>query len=238
MRKSQEIDHVPGRVFFRNRQWPEGYEFPACANCNRATGYEEKVISFLARLNTNDHKLDEKDLVKLGKDIAIHDPSFMNAIRMASANEIRNYLRQSRANKPIGVTLSDIPLIKVGPVVDQAVRRYGCKLMLALWYKHTGTILSHTGGVRITWMTNASEMLGDGTLENTLAALPGQPKMVRNSKHLGDQFIYRYGVSEDGKGAGFLVWFRQSFGILGLVAEDKNLFKPDVQNLESPFDAN
>jgi hypothetical protein len=42
-------DHVPSRTLFTLWQWPEGYVFPACENCNSATRLAEQIFSFLSR---------------------------------------------------------------------------------------------------------------------------------------------------------------------------------------------
>jgi hypothetical protein len=44
-----EPDHIPSRVLFDNRQWPEGYEFPACVACNRETRHDEQIVAMLSR---------------------------------------------------------------------------------------------------------------------------------------------------------------------------------------------
>jgi hypothetical protein len=28
------VEHCPPRAMFDNKEWPEGYAFPACASCN------------------------------------------------------------------------------------------------------------------------------------------------------------------------------------------------------------
>src|SRR5580704_10792852 len=42
-------DHVPSRQTFHNRAWPEGYEFPSCQSCNKATRHEEQVMAMISR---------------------------------------------------------------------------------------------------------------------------------------------------------------------------------------------
>jgi hypothetical protein len=49
MRPPATIDHVPARAFFRGRQWPEGYEFAVCEECNNETRIDELIFSALAR---------------------------------------------------------------------------------------------------------------------------------------------------------------------------------------------
>lgn len=236
IKPSEEIDHVPGRIFFRNRQWPEGYEFPACIKCNRATRFEEKVIAFLARFNSdNESEADDVEFTKMIDEISRHDPEFISDIRPLSANETRRFLKQRNIEKPSGVVTSDIPLVKIGDVVNKSVRQFGRKLFLALWFKHTGTALPKSGGMRIVWMTNASQQIDDTALSAMFQTLSGVPPIIRSSSHLHDQFTYRYMVTASGDGAGFFVWFRQSFGLLCTIAVDRSMIQRNPENIEIPF---
>src|ERR1017187_879161 len=44
-------DHWPSRAIFNQRQWPEGYVFPACEQCNAATADDETLFAMLCRIN-------------------------------------------------------------------------------------------------------------------------------------------------------------------------------------------
>src|ERR1700678_3270769 len=46
---SATIDHVPNKAFFANRDWPEGYEFPSCWNCQRGSRVSELVCAAVMR---------------------------------------------------------------------------------------------------------------------------------------------------------------------------------------------
>lgn len=231
-----EIDHVPGRVFFKERQWPDGYQFPACIECNRATRFDEKVVAFLARFNSGEEsEAESSEFEAMMQELSRHDPEFISDIRPFTANETRRFLKQRNIEKPPGVVTSDIPLVKVGEVVNKAVRKFGRKLFLALWFKHTGTILPKSGGMRIVWLTNASQKIDDSAISTMFETLSGIPSLIRNSHHLHDQFTYRYAITTSGDGAGFIVWFRQSFGLLCTMAVDKTLIKHDKENVEVPF---
>src|SRR5580704_14263644 len=73
--RTEEVDHVPGRVFFRNRNWPVGYEFPACAQCNRATSLDEQVMALVARMNMNaETEEDRQEFVKLVRAVRNNHP--------------------------------------------------------------------------------------------------------------------------------------------------------------------
>ncbi len=233
---SVEIDHVPRRVFFKDRQWPDGYIFPACIECNRATRYEEKVIALFSRFNSgNETEEDIAVFESMASEVAKHNPEFFSDIRPLSANEIRRYLKEHDIEKSAGTATSDIPIVKLGDVVNKSVRKFGRKLFLALWFKHTGTILPKSGGMRIKWLTNASPTIDDTTLTTIFQTLNGIPPIIKNSRHLHDQFTYRYVVTTSGDSAGFFVWFRQSFGLLCTIAIDKSMIRDDPKNIEVPF---
>ena len=236
IKPAEEIDHVPGRVFFRDRQWPVGYIFPACIECNRATRYEEKVIALLSRFDNSDQtESGNAEFEKMFSEVARHNPKFISDIRQLSANEIRRFLKDRNIEKPIGIVSSDIPVVKIGNIVNKSVRKFGRKLFLALWFKHTGKALPKSGGMRIIWMTNASPEIDDATLTTIFKTLSGIPSIIKNSHHLHDQFSYRYLVTTTGDGAGFFVWFRQSFGLLCTMAVDKSMIQRDLENIEVPF---
>lgn len=236
-RQVEEIDHVPGRVFSRNRQWPEGYEFPSCVECNRATREDEKVIAFLARLNSGDeNEVDCKEFENMASELAKHNTEFFTDIRTMGANEVKRFLKQRDIAMPIGTVTSEIPLVKMGVVVNKSVRKFGRKLFLALWFKHAGSIFPKLGGMRITWMTNASHNFNSIDLTESLRLLDKVPPIINNSRAIDNQFSYRYGVTSSGDGAAFFVLFRESFGMLCIMAADRELIKNKAENIETCFE--
>lgn len=52
------IEHCPPRALFQFRQWPEGFEFPACGNCNGNTSNDDLLLAMLARMNPFDNSSD------------------------------------------------------------------------------------------------------------------------------------------------------------------------------------
>lgn len=161
-RPSAEPDHVPSRVLFDKRQWPEGFEFPACIDCNRATRHDEQVVAMLS-------------------------------------------VRGSRLNA--------------------AIENFGRKLFCALYYKHTGAILSNKGGIAIRWFTNV-QIEADEIPRSLAPLLSGFPVLERSRTKLDDQFFYRWGLAKDSTAvAVFLAFFRRSFAMLGYVNRDAKDFE-------------
>ena len=48
--RATEEDHLPSRILFDDRRWPEGYVFPACEACNGASRHDEQVVAMLSRI--------------------------------------------------------------------------------------------------------------------------------------------------------------------------------------------
>ena len=49
--KATTKEHCPPRSMFQGRQWPEGFEFPACDSCNHGTSDQDLLVAMLARMD-------------------------------------------------------------------------------------------------------------------------------------------------------------------------------------------
>lgn len=219
---SEEIDHVPARVIFDQRQWPEGYAFPACVRCNRATRHDEQVVAMLCRVYPDSTTPEgQKEISERLRAVAANYPGLLEEMN-PSIRQVRSAIKKYQIDKPQGSTTTDMPFLFVGgPLVEKAVKRFGRKLFLALYYLHTGNILPCEGGVAIRWFSNLQMEAGElpGELAQVLQSIPS---VERSRKDLSEQFFYRYVLMENRLGGGFLAGFRQSFAILGLVFADRS----------------
>ena len=50
------IEHCPPRAMFQHKQWPEGFEFPACEACNKSSSDDDLVVAMLARMDPFENK--------------------------------------------------------------------------------------------------------------------------------------------------------------------------------------
>ncbi len=66
-RPAVERDHAPARIVFRGKHCPDDFEFPACAECNRAMALSEQVTAFYIR--SIDQTYDQLDAEEYGKPI-------------------------------------------------------------------------------------------------------------------------------------------------------------------------
>jgi hypothetical protein len=221
---AEEIDHFPSRAIFDDRQWPEGFVFPACSSCNRISRHPESIISFLSRLHT--HKEDEnhkKSIERCLKSIARNYSGLLEEMK-PSTRQARKAVRHYNLDKPENTLYSDLPLLSFGsPRIDEAITIFGVKLILALYYKHLGRILPETGGIALKWYTNLQVVDGEipEEVENSLL---GYSLIRRCNTNLEDQFFYKFGKTEE-HSAVFVTVFRMSFAIVGIVKNNAEELK-------------
>lgn len=234
---SEEPDHIPSRVLFENRQWPEGYEFPACETCNRESRHDEQVVAMLSRIYPDaDTEQGKKEVYERIRAVGHNYPDLLQEMK-PSARQVRTAIKKYSLSKPDGITTAEMPLLNIdGPLVNSAVENFGRKLFLALYYFHTGNILPSKGGVAIRWYSNLQ--IEDEVIPRELAGLVSEfSTLQRSKKDLADQFFYRYRVTDDNKAAVFLVFFRRSFAILGFVKVDKDQFQlPEDATILGPYE--
>lgn len=211
---------MPGRVFFRNRQWPVGYEFPACVECNRATRCEEQAVAMLSRIYPDAETTDEQAaLEKLMGEVHHNHPNLFSELQ-PSLRQLRDARTKYGLGAPTGGPLTSLPVLSVaGPIVNDAIEQFSRKLFCALFYKHAEQILGHVGGIAFRWYSNLQ--VNAGEIPRTIASVvPSLPLLERNSLNLDDQFFYRWGVTDTKRMAAFLAFFRESFAVLGVVHQD------------------
>lgn len=224
-----ETDHIPARVLFDQRHWPEGYEFPACEPCNRISRHDEQVVAMLSRLYPEADNADKKkEFSERVRAVAHNNPGLLEEMRV-STDQAQDTLKKYNIQTPEGLALSDLPFLSVkGPLVSSAVANFGRKLFLALYYKHTNKILPREGGIAIRLYSNLQ--VENGEIPGELAPLvSGFPNLERSNMDLSEQFFYRFGVTDNLKASVFLAFFRQSFAILGYV----NAMAVDIQLTEN-----
>lgn len=217
---SVERDHVPGRAFFADRHWPEGFEFPACEQCNRATRNIEQVAALLSFINTDvPPGIDE--IFKRVHAAENNNPGLLEEMK-PTLQQLKTAREKYGLMPPAG---EDITAMRVrfvsGPIVSNAMAQFSRKLLCALFYKHTNQILRSAGVIATRWYTNVQ--INAEEIDRALAKVtPNVPVLERNTMVLNDQFFYRYGIVDTKRVGAFLAFFRQSFAILGVVNQDAN----------------
>ncbi len=234
--RATEEDHVPSRILFNDKQWPEGYVFPACAACNRASRHDEQVVAMLARIYPGaTSEKERKAIEERIRAVAHNFPDVLLEMK-PTANQVRNAAKRYGWDLSNGITTSDLPVLSVrGPLVNAAIAHFGRKLFSALYYKHLGHALPATSGIAVKWYTNV-QIDNDEIPRALEPVVRSWPTLVRSNTKLDDQFFYRYGVADTKRVAAFLAFFRRSFAMLGYVHLDAaELGQPESATIVRPF---
>jgi hypothetical protein len=218
--RATEIDHIPSRQLFDRREWPEHFEFPACRECNQCTRNEEQIVALLSKIYTVPGRLGPSaELRALVKAILNNYPNLLSEM-VPSLSQRDTVLSQIASN---GRTELVLPYAGVanarGPVVNQAVSKFAIKLICALHYKHTATILPVHGIIGMKWFTN-EVLLRGGIPVNFGSFIRQPPPMRRANIELTDQFDYKYAIDVECAASVFFCWFRLSFAIFAVASAD------------------
>jgi hypothetical protein len=148
-------DHVPPRVLFHSRVWPEGYTFPACQRCNSATRLIEQVIALLARVDQEPPEAARPEIAnelrEIMRGIRNNQPALFAELQ-PTVEQLEKFYRERGIAMPVDSPPAQTPLLNAkGPIVTSSVREFSRKLFLALHYKETRRIIlvkarSDTGG--------------------------------------------------------------------------------------------
>jgi hypothetical protein len=213
------IEHCPPRAMFQNRDWPEGFEFPACADCNNGSADDDLIVSFLARTDPFNDTGNIDGRVPAIID-SVHQ-KFPGLIRkmLPSANEARRINERLGIAPAAGRTNQEAGAVHVTDEMHQAVGVFAAKLVKAIYYMQTSTPFPSGARLAMRWFTNAELLTNNGRYStfDLLQEMAGfAPELRRAKSFLNDQFSYKVSLSEErdlislqaklGQGFGFVVF--------------------------------
>lgn len=211
-------EHTPPRTLFAGRQWPEGFEFPACANCNGGTSNDDKLAAMMAFMSPRpeDSEAIAGQGMKLVQAMLRHDPSKVSDMLGIDPAERQRVAAELGMAPAPGQSLDDLPIVRVTGDMDAAVRSLARKPTKALYWTETGAILPAGAGILFHWFTNADHMRNGSipALMHFNKFATRDVPMRRNGKDLADQFALRVGLSEGGTVMLLMATFRMAFGFV------------------------
>jgi hypothetical protein len=215
-----EEDHQPGRVFFRDRVWPEGFCFPACANCNRVSRDAENLTSILVTDTSTERS--HADFKRRVESVRSNYPGLLPDLAMNTRTK-RNALSRMGLQKLAGTLFRDLPLIKIDQLKWRPIfQLIGHKLMLALHYKCFDQPLSRGGGIWLSITTNVQTLAGSSHSE-LLAIAERYIAPIRSRQPLQDQFAIRWGSMMDPRMALFIASLQNRLIFYGITTESPEL---------------
>lgn len=166
---SVEIDHLPSRACFDGKNYPDGFEFPACRDCNASTRADEQIVALLSRMLSNPNAAASPDEIR----------KYMSGV---ANNNINVFAELSQVRRNVGENLH---LLEFGNATDDAFQRVLTRWAKAFHYRETSVIIPADARIYVTYFTNAN--LG----EIPPGSVAGHAhELRRNGKNIGDQFAY------------------------------------------------
>lgn len=225
--KATTIEHCPPRAMFQNRDWPEGFEFSACSECNHGSADQDLIISLLARTDpfTDRGNADGRLTGIIG---SVHQkfPQLISKM-MPSAVKARDLNRRFSITPAPGQTNQEAGPVHVTDEMHAAVAVFAGKLSKAIYYMQLNRVFPSNGRLAMRWFTNSELFINNGRypLFDTLQELQGvAPALFRSKSLLNDQFEYKFSLSDNhellalqarfGFGFGFVVFGNSSGAVL------------------------
>jgi hypothetical protein len=185
-------DHVPPRACFPDGYAPEGFEVPACDNCNKSTRKQDQIFGFYSQwMDFDESKIqqraDRKKLLKLWQGIKNNYP-----------DALPDRAKARRVDR-VGAVVSPRALAVSLPTPDslkEAVEAIGAKLTHALYLHETGLVL--TAKHRFTTAAYQPQQGGTELVTSLFSSLlPLQKVGGRvNIRNYGTRFGYKFGYKE------------------------------------------
>lgn len=212
------IEHCPPRAMFQGRQWPEGFEFPACDACNFGSSNEDVLVAVLARMDPFENSGNEDGTLEgLMHNVNRQYPDFFKKM-MPTATEARRQNRRLGIKPAAGLTQQEAGPLKIPEEAHKAVCVFSGKLAKAIFYLETGKIFPDSGCLLLHWFTNA-ELFKEGkypVFEHLKELQGNAPQLQRGKTFLNNQFQYKISISPEhdifilqalfGKSFGFVVF--------------------------------
>lgn len=215
------IDHVPARACFVDGIGPEGFEFPACARCNRLTGATEQAVSLLIAIADVNKGYALEQIVKLAQGIANNAPHLYPQLGLCRCR--RRALIEAAASADMPTAwLETGPLATLSEPLMKAFEAFGYKLAAALFYREVGKPLPRTAMMRVvphSFANPATEPL----IDKIVRMLPHHRVGDRPNLNFGDQFGYLWGEFGRGRTFGFCAQLGWSWFLIGTIDLTRDL---------------
>ena len=201
-------EHCPPRSLFRKKHWPEGYDFPACENCNGGTSDDELLVSFVALMGG--YEADNPEEFERGTNL-------MRAVK----NQLPGFLEEMFTPALADAALSEAGVVHIPDALHRAVGILAGKLTKGVYNMQTRKIFPVDGGIMFQWFTNAQLRKYEKivVLDAFSAISSMSTPKVRSGKDLKDQFDYLYSVSEERDIHVLQVVIRKMFGFVTIFSQ-------------------
>lgn len=212
------VDHVPARTCFVGRAGPEGFEFPACTFCQRATRLDELAFGMFVRLiDPSDENYETAEVQKAYLGVKNNLPHLLPFFGLSNRDK-RLALRTMGLEKPANMLTSDIPLVAIPVEIDVHVHRYARKIAAALYYREKHQPIKPHYHFWTDWCQATDKRRMAAFLEVARMS-PFAMIGERQNLNFGNRFGYRYDMAPDNNLFTAIAQFGQGLVLVMLIAD-------------------
>jgi hypothetical protein len=210
---SEDVDHVPSKMMFRNKHRPKGLEVPACRACNAGSSKFEVIANAFGRISFGKGpEIDSFEFGRLLRDAEANNPGFLP--------ELRGQKIDKADARRFGLASDSGTFATDGPIVSDAMARFAAKLGFALhWAETGGRIVPADGAVFARWYTNHNKL--EGTFPDMIFRVLGPKRSLTQGKWtVEDRFSYSVGLADTKRMGIYFAAFQFSFSTLSFAVEE------------------
>lgn len=207
---------MPPRALFTRKEWPEGYVFPACSECNGKSRIADQFLALLGRMSFADPNFVEQEFAKFLGGISNNLPAGLPILETDTDESKRLFSELDAAIPDAGFIPPDATRVAIDAetflVLDAVFRKIFC----ALYYKHVGGFVPRSSVLFRLCTTNQILASDDPYGWQIIPHIRWEPIVRRNGRDLRDQFDYRWGAV--GTPGTLAVAFNIRTSIYGIIA--------------------
>lgn len=249
-RPTATAEHCPPQGMFFNREYPKGYLWPSCEECNNGTGLDDGIFQMLVWGSPGSVKEKDKEYIEQHFNYIERKFPGLKVSLVIPRPKMKQIYR--KMGVPDGMTVNqatrEIPLIDASDQrVQNAVGTVARKLGLALYFDSTGQAVSESGSIMVKVLTNQQFM--SGSAQNFLNSLrkltliDEQVTLDRNTLDFDEQLkIFSLTMPPEFPAKAWLVrirsvmWFYiATFGDHRGLDEDLNVMRENGSAIYAPF---
>jgi hypothetical protein len=208
------VDHVPPKVCFKKKHWPEGFEFPACAGCNHGSSNSDQIIAFYIHAGTD--AIDEFRRALRG--VRNNNPECLPNLHMTIGQKAK-FLSNRNITVPIRA-LPDFPVATIPAAAHPHFNALADKMGRAFYYQQMERVMPKNYRLVVRW-SNKDQLGIQQYIDTVTSIMPLVKEGERNKRSLSDQFLYRFNCSPEHDVMVFMAGFSNQVFFTGVGADEK-----------------
>jgi len=212
-----EVEHMPPRGMFKDKQRPSGWEFASCVRCNSCTSGADAVAQLVALIDpVNSDPWKVSKFRKLISSVSIKAPSVARELRLPHKVQPKLYSRN-------GLLHQVTELHADGPAMKAHLDVFSAKMAMATFANYIGRPIGMSGMIYTQWYLNVGMPLE--AYHSTLAIMPKFGQLEQGKNVSGKQFNLNYNTDKKSIVAG-CISFHGNLSIVTIATDGDDFVSP------------